>query len=74
MASPPLRRSPLYSRHQALGARFVPFAGWDMPVQYTSGVSREHRAVRSAAGVFDVSHMGELFAHGRLQRTRHHPR
>jgi aminomethyltransferase len=64
MSSPPLRRSPLYGRHQALGARFVPFAGWEMPVQYTAGVSREHRAVRGAVGLFDVSHMGELFAHG----------
>jgi aminomethyltransferase len=54
-----LRRTPLYERHAALGARLVPFAGWEMPVQYTSIVA-EHRAVRTAAGVFDVSHMGEL--------------
>jgi aminomethyltransferase len=54
-----LRRTPLYERHAALGARLVPFAGWEMPVQYT-GISEEHRAVRSRAGVFDVSHMGEL--------------
>jgi aminomethyltransferase len=54
-----LRRTPLYERHAALGARLVPFAGWEMPVQYTSIVS-EHRAVRTAAGVFDVSHMGQL--------------
>jgi aminomethyltransferase len=59
-----LRRSPLYERHKALGARFVPFAGWEMPVQYTAGVTREHTAVRSAAGLFDVSHMGELFVSG----------
>ena len=54
-----LRRTPLYDRHVALGARIVPFAGWEMPVQYTS-VADEHQAVRTAAGVFDVSHMGQL--------------
>jgi aminomethyltransferase len=54
-----LRRTPLYERHAALGARLVPFAGWEMPVQYTS-IGAEHRAVRTRAGVFDVSHMGEL--------------
>jgi aminomethyltransferase len=54
-----LRRTPLHDRHAALGARLVPFAGWEMPVQYTSIVD-EHRAVREHAGVFDVSHMGQL--------------
>ena len=54
-----LRRTPLYERHAALGARLVPFAGWEMPVQYTS-IADEHRAVRNDAGVFDVSHMGQL--------------
>ena len=54
-----LRRTPLYERHAALGARLVPFAGWEMPVQYTS-ITAEHRAVRTSAGVFDVSHMGQL--------------
>ena len=54
-----LRRTPLYERHAALGARLVPFAGWEMPVQYSS-IGEEHRAVRTGAGVFDVSHMGEL--------------
>jgi aminomethyltransferase len=54
-----LRRTPLFERHAALGARLVPFAGWEMPVQYTS-ISEEHRAVRTSAGVFDVSHMGQL--------------
>src|SRR3982751_4080227 len=53
-----LLRTPLHDRHVALGARMVPFAGWEMPVQY-SGVIPEHRAVRTDAGVFDVSHMGE---------------
>jgi aminomethyltransferase len=54
-----LRRTPLFERHAALGARLVPFAGWEMPVQYT-GIGEEHRAVRTRAGVFDVSHMGQL--------------
>jgi aminomethyltransferase len=54
-----LRRTPLYERHAALGARLVPFAGWEMPVQYTS-IVEEHKAVRTSAGVFDVSHMGQL--------------
>jgi aminomethyltransferase len=55
----PLLRTPLHDRHVAAGARVVPFAGWEMPVQYT-GVLEEHRAVRAGAGVFDVSHMGEV--------------
>jgi aminomethyltransferase len=58
-----LQRTPLHDRHVALGARMVPFAGWEMPVQY-EGVIQEHRAVRGDAGVFDVSHMGELEVEG----------
>jgi aminomethyltransferase len=58
-----LRRTPLHDRHVALGARMVPFAGWEMPVQY-EGVIHEHRAVRGDAGAFDVSHMGELEVDG----------
>jgi aminomethyltransferase len=58
-----LQRTPLYDRHVALGARLVPFAGWEMPVQY-AGVIPEHRAVRADCGVFDVSHMGELEVEG----------
>jgi aminomethyltransferase len=58
-----LRRTPLYERHAALGARLVPFAGWEMPVQYSS-ITEEHRAVRMGAGVFDVSHMGQLELEG----------
>ena len=58
-----LLRTPLYERHRALGARLVPFAGWEMPVQY-EGVIPEHRAVRTDCGVFDVSHMGELEVEG----------
>ena len=53
------RRTPLYDRHVALKARVVPFAGWDMPVQY-AGIVAEHKAVRTAAGIFDVSHMARL--------------
>ncbi|MCR4407559.1 MAG: glycine cleavage system aminomethyltransferase GcvT [Anaerolineae bacterium] len=55
----PLRRTPLYGKHQELGAKTIPFAGWEMPVWYTS-VSEEHQAVRRAAGLFDVGHMGVL--------------
>ncbi|HEU0057578.1 MAG TPA: glycine cleavage system aminomethyltransferase GcvT [Gaiella sp.] len=58
-----LRRTPLYERHVAAGARMVPFAGWEMPVQYT-GVIPEHLAVRADAGAFDVSHMGQLHVEG----------
>jgi aminomethyltransferase len=58
-----LRLTPLHDRHVALAARMVPFAGWEMPVQY-EGVIAEHRAVRADAGVFDVSHMGEIEVEG----------
>ncbi|HEY5618213.1 MAG TPA: glycine cleavage system aminomethyltransferase GcvT [Vicinamibacterales bacterium] len=58
-ATAELRKTPLYARHRALHARMVPFAGWDMPVEY-SGITREHMAVRTRAGIFDVSHMGEI--------------
>lgn len=54
-----LRRTPMYDAHVRLGGRIVPFAGWEMPVQY-KGIVDEHQAVRKAAGLFDVSHMGEL--------------
>jgi aminomethyltransferase len=58
-----LRRTPLYETHRALGARMVPFAGWEMPVQYAS-ILDEHRTVRNAVGLFDLSHMGELLVSG----------
>ena len=58
-----LRRTPLYERHVGAGARMVPFAGWEMPVQY-AGVIPEHLAVRTGWGVFDVSHMGQLHVEG----------
>src|SRR3954452_10009278 len=58
-----LKRTPLHDRHAAAGAKLVPFAGWEMPVQY-EGIRPEHVAVRSGVGVFDVSHMGEIETHG----------
>src|SRR5262245_59773805 len=58
-----LKRTPLFAKHQALGARLVAFGGWEMPVQY-SGIIEEHRAVRARAGLFDVSHMGEFRVEG----------
>jgi aminomethyltransferase len=62
-AADTLRRTPLFDRHQRAGAKLVPFAGWDMPVQY-EGIRAEHLQVRRAAGVFDVSHMGEIETSG----------
>ncbi len=62
-----LRETPLHARHVSLGARMVPFAGWSMPVQYR-GVTEEHLAVRHAAGVFDVSHMGRFALTGASAR------
>ena len=59
-----LQRTPLYEAHKAAGAKIVPFAGWEMPVQY-EGVIAEHKTVRTHAGVFDVSHMGEFEVEGR---------
>jgi aminomethyltransferase len=58
-----LRHTPLYDKHVALGAKMVPFARWEMPIQY-SGIVAEHRAVRGAAGLFDLSHMGEFLFEG----------
>ena len=59
-----MRRTPLYDKHEALGAKMVPFAGYEMPIQY-EGIVAEHRAVRNNAGLFDLSHMGEFFFKGR---------
>jgi glycine cleavage system T protein (aminomethyltransferase) len=63
VATAALKRTPLYQAHVAAGAKLVPFAGWQMPVEY-EGVRAEHLAVRSACGVFDVSHMGEIQTSG----------
>ena len=59
-----LKQTPLNDLHRRLGARMVEFVGWDMPVQYPGGILEEHRAVREAAGLFDVSHMGEFEIRG----------
>jgi aminomethyltransferase len=63
VAEEPLKRTPLYDEHREAGARLVPFAGYEMPVQY-EGVKVEHEAVRTRAGLFDVSHMGEVVFRG----------
>ena len=55
-----LKRTPLYALHASLGAKLVPFGGFEMPVQYREGIAAEHRAVREGVGVFDISHMGEF--------------
>lgn len=59
-----LKRTPLYDIHAALGAKIVPFAGFEMPVQYPQGITAEHKAVRETCGMFDVSHMGEVIVRG----------
>src|SRR2546426_5378611 len=58
-----LRRTPLFAAHQRLGGKLIEFGGWEMPVQYTS-IMDEHLAVRKAAGLFDISHMGEVLISG----------
>jgi aminomethyltransferase len=64
----PLKRTALYGLHVELGARMVPFAGYEMPVQYASGILKEHLHVRAAAGIFDVSHMGQFAIQARSGR------
>jgi aminomethyltransferase len=64
VAETPLKRTPLYDLHVELGAKMVPFAGYSMPVNYPSGVIKEHTHTREAAGLFDVSHMGQCFIGG----------
>ncbi len=58
-----MKRTPLYAAHQRLGGKLIEFGGWEMPVQYTS-ITDEHLAVRKAAGLFDISHMGEVLISG----------
>jgi aminomethyltransferase len=65
---PSLNRTPLYDMHVGLGARMVPFAGYDMPVQYPAGIIKEHLHTRAAAGLFDVSHMGQIMVRARSGR------
>src|SRR5437016_12197795 len=71
MASTHLKRTSLYDVHRAAGARMVEFGGWEMPVQY-AGIVEEHHAVRTAAGLFDVSHRGEVegFGPGALESVQ----
>ncbi|MGD8281155.1 MAG: glycine cleavage system aminomethyltransferase GcvT, partial [Gemmatimonadota bacterium] len=59
-----LKRTPLYDEHVAAGGKMVPFAGFEMPVQYSTGITAEHKAVRESVGLFDVSHMGEFVLTG----------
>src|SRR5437762_2976422 len=63
--APALLRTPLHAAHLRLAARMVDFAGWEMPVQYPSGIIAEHQAVRSGCGIFDLSHMGRVSVRGR---------
>jgi aminomethyltransferase len=64
MTSEQLKRTPLYQKHLGLGARMVPFAGWEMPVSYPAGIIAEHTAVRTSAGIFDIGHMGLIKIEG----------
>ena len=64
MLTATLKRTPFHDIHVALGAKIVPFAGYEMPVQYPAGITAEHNAVRKACGLFDVSHMGEFLVTG----------
>jgi aminomethyltransferase len=66
-ASPQLKRTPLHDLHAELGARFVPFAGYEMPVNFPAGILKEHLHARAAAGLFDVSHMGQLAVYPRVR-------
>src|SRR2546429_3517179 len=64
MVAATMKRTPLHAIHARLGAKLVPFGGYEMPVSYAAGISAEHRAVREAVGIFDVSHMGEFEVSG----------
>jgi aminomethyltransferase len=64
VSSVPLKQSPLHDRHEALGAKFAEFGGWSMPLEYATGVVKEHTAVREAVGIFDVSHLGKAMVSG----------
>lgn len=66
-----LKRTPLHALHLARGAKMVPFAGYEMPVQYASGVMKEHLHTRAAAGLFDVSHMGQIALHAKSGHVEH---
>ncbi|HET7321821.1 MAG TPA: glycine cleavage system aminomethyltransferase GcvT, partial [Longimicrobiaceae bacterium] len=68
MSADTLKHTPLHAEHLAAGGKMVPFAGYEMPVQYPTGITAEHQAVRTAAGLFDVSHMGEVEVWGERAR------
>ena len=59
-----MKRTPLYEKHLSLDARIVEFAGWEMPVQYSTGIVEEHLLTRKSAGLFDISHMGRFLVSG----------
>ena len=59
-----VQKTALYDLHKSLGAKFVPFAGYEMPIQYRDGIVKEHISTRTHAGFFDVSHMGQFFLEG----------
>ena len=59
-----VQKTALYNLHKSLGAKFVPFAGYEMPIQYAEGIVKEHIYTRTYAGFFDVSHMGQYFLEG----------
>ena len=65
-----LLTSPLHERHVALGAKFAAFGGWSMPLEYSSGVVKEHTAVRESVGIFDVSHLGKVGVRARGRGVR----
>src|ERR1700738_420178 len=65
-----LKRTPLHALHVASSARLVPFAGYEMPVQFAAGVLKEHLHTRAAAGLFDVSHMGQILLRAKSSDTR----
>ena len=60
-----MEKTALYNFHKKLGAKFVPFAGYEMPIQYKDGIVKEHISYKTVAGFFDVSHMGQLFISGK---------
>src|SRR5215470_16946898 len=66
----PLKRTPLHALHAASAARMVPFAGYEMPVQFAAGVMKEHLHTRAAAGLFDVSHMGQILLRAKSGEMR----
>ena len=70
VAATQLKRTPLNQLHRDLGARMVPFAGYEMPVQYPNGILKEHLHVRAATGLFDVSHMGQFEIRSRTGRSQ----